>query len=117
MQKKQKKRRTKNAILVNVNVLLLKENACFVASCPALEVSSYGEAQEDAKSAFDKAPDIFTEETQSNGSFEKALLKQGWSLRQVPQPSFTPPKNKLGGLAKLTNKKTSKFKAEMALPF
>jgi predicted RNase H-like HicB family nuclease len=117
MQKKQKIRRTKNATVVNVDVLLFREDKYFVAYCPALEVSSYGETEEEAKSAFDEALDIFIEETEKRGSFEKALLKLGWSLRQVPQPSYIPPRKKLAELSKLRHKKTTnKFKEKVALP-
>jgi predicted RNase H-like HicB family nuclease len=117
MLKKQKIRRTQNAVMTSVDVLLFQEDKYFVAYCPALEVSSYGKSEQEAKLAFDEALDIFIQETEKKGSFEKALLKLGWSLRQVPHPSYIPPRTKLAGLSKLSYKKnTSRFKEKVALP-
>ena len=117
MQKKQKIRKTKNATLVNVDVLLIKEGEYFVAYCPALEVSSYGKTEEEAKSGFDEAFEIFIHETEKRGSFEKALLKLGWSLKQLPVPSYIPPTKKRTAVSRPGRQKLAdRFKERVALP-
>ena len=76
---------------VVVTVLMLKEEQYHVAYCPALELSSYGETEQEAKSAFEEAMTIFVEETDRKGTLEKVLLKLGWTLQQLPELKYTPP--------------------------
>lgn len=68
-------------IELNVAVLLLKEEETFVAYCPALELSSYGKTEEEAKEYFEDALQIFLKDTLEMGTLEKCLLKFGWSLK------------------------------------
>jgi predicted RNase H-like HicB family nuclease len=65
---------------VSVPVFLIEEDAQWVAWCPALEVSSYGDTEEEAKQAFEDAVEIFIEETAQRGTLEKELLRMGWTL-------------------------------------
>ena len=117
MRKRQTIRKTKNAILVDVEILLIKEGKYFVAYCPALGVSSYGDSEKEAKTGFEEALNIFIDETERKGSFEKALLKMGWSLKQLPVPSYIPPRKKISTLSKFRyNKSTERFKESVALP-
>ena len=81
-----------NTLIVEINVMLLIEGDQFVAYCPALELSSYGESEEIAKKRFEEEINIFFEETAKKGTLEKYLLKMGWTLRMKPQPKYTPPK-------------------------
>ena len=76
---------------VGVTVLVLREEQYYVAYCPALELSSYGETEQEARSAFEEAITIFIEETDKKGTLEKVLLKLGWSLQQVPELKYKPP--------------------------
>ena len=76
---------------VNLDLLLFKEGDYTVAFCPALNLSSFGINEEDAKLAFDEALSIFLEESTSRGSLEKILLDLGWGLRRLPKIRYTPP--------------------------
>ena len=76
---------------LSLEVQLIKEGDYIVAYCPSLELSSYGDSEEDATTAFEEALKIFIYETQSRGTFFKELLDMGWVLRKRPEPSFTPP--------------------------
>jgi hypothetical protein len=78
-------------IKVDVSVYLFQEGKQWLAYCPVLELSSYGDSEEDAKNAFEDALEIFITETTANGSLEKALLKLGWILKQQPEPMYQPP--------------------------
>jgi len=80
-----------NHISVGVNLFILKEDNLFVAYCPALELSSYGNTPEEAKKFFDGAMNIFITDTQKKGTLEKILLSLGWTLKQKPQASYKPP--------------------------
>lgn len=66
--------RNRNSISINVQVVLFQEEDLWVAYCPPLELSSYGDDQEDAKAAFDEAMDIFLKETDRKGTLERYLL-------------------------------------------
>jgi predicted RNase H-like HicB family nuclease len=117
MRKNQKIHKTKKSILVNVDIVIVKDGDYFIAYCPALQVSSYSHNEKEARSGFDEALQIFVEETEKKGSFEKVLLKMGWSLRQVPAPSYVPPKRKRSSLSKFKyGKPAIKFKESIALP-
>jgi predicted RNase H-like HicB family nuclease len=52
--KKQAIKRTTKSVEVQVDVLLVKEGEFFVAFCPSLNISSYGDTDKDAKTAFDE---------------------------------------------------------------
>jgi hypothetical protein len=80
-----------NTISVGINVLLAKEEEIFVAYCPALELSSYGESENIAIKRFEEELKIFFEETSKKGTLEKYLLQNGWTLTQKPEPSYRPP--------------------------
>lgn len=62
----------------SVPVFLLEQDSQWVAYCPSLEVSSYGDTQEEAQTAFEEALEIFLEETVQRGTFEPELLRQGF---------------------------------------
>lgn len=78
-------------IKLSVAVFLTKEGESYVAYCPALELSSYGDTIDDAKEGFEDALNIFVEETHKKGTLEKMLLHLGWTLRQKPIPIYDPP--------------------------
>ncbi|MFZ1677734.1 MAG: hypothetical protein WAT91_10705 [Saprospiraceae bacterium] len=80
-------------LMLDVN--LFKEGDYIVAYCPALELSTYGTDEKDAKVAFKDAVQIFLTETFRKGTLEKELLKLGWRLQLKPTALFEPPKNDL----------------------
>lgn len=80
-----------NTVDVSLDVLLIKEGDYIVSFCPALNLSSFGDSEEDAKEAFDEALTIFLNDVSKKGTLEKVLLNLGWSLRKFPQISFLPP--------------------------
>jgi predicted RNase H-like HicB family nuclease len=82
----------KNFINVIVDVLVGKQEDYYIAYCPALELSSYGKTEDQARKNFEVELEIFLEETEKRGTLEKLLLKLGWCLRQSPSPAYIPPK-------------------------
>lgn len=83
--------RNSGEITVSVIVFIRKEDDCFVAYCPALELSSYGDTEAEAREAFDDAMKVFLTETVKRGTLEKFLLELGWSPKKLPRPSYDPP--------------------------
>jgi len=72
-------------VSLSVQVFITKEGESYIAYCPALELSSYGDSIDEAKDCFQDAVNIFIEETAKRGTLEKMLLSFGWTLRQLPQ--------------------------------
>ncbi|MBK7009468.1 MAG: hypothetical protein IPN73_15350 [Saprospiraceae bacterium] len=101
-------------INVNVDVLLFKEEEIWVSYCPALNLSSYGDDEEDAKQAFGEVLSIFIEETTKKRTLDKELLKLGWQLQQQPTLIFDQPKMVVD--KKLINKKIETYKEQFAVP-
>jgi predicted RNase H-like HicB family nuclease len=114
--KKQITNKSATSVEVQIDIILVKEGEYYVALCPSLNVSSYGETQKEAKSAFDEALKIFISETDKNGNLEKELLKNGWVLQQQPKPSYKPPRLSVFPDAAAYKKSKLKFKEKIAIP-
>lgn len=78
-------------VRANIEVLLIAEDDQWIAFCPALQVSSYGDTKAEAKRAFLAAVKIFVDETAKRGTLERELLQLGWRLISVPRPIYEPP--------------------------
>lgn len=115
--KKQGIKKSRKLIMVNVSVILLQEDDQYVAYCPALEVSSYGDTIKEAKAAFDEALEIFLEETTAKGTLEKELLRLGWILQQKPKVLYQPPSISLKESQRLLKKNPKNiYDEKVALP-
>ena len=114
--KKETVKKMAMSVEVQVDVVLLKDGEYYVALCPSLNVSSYGQTQKEAKQAFDEALKIFISETDKNGNLEKELLKYGWVLQQQPKLAYTPPKLSVFPDAAAYKKNKLKFKEKIAFP-
>lgn len=80
-------------VTIQIHVLFTQtDDVTFVAYCPALELSSFGDTLEDAKEAFNEVLKIFIKETTRKGTLDKELLSLGWTLRKIPQPKYSPPR-------------------------
>ncbi|MEO8149777.1 MAG: hypothetical protein ABI723_19210 [Bacteroidia bacterium] len=80
------------SVSIQLEVSIFKiDTGHFFAFCPSLNLSSYGDSVEDAKEAFNEALQLFIEETIKMNTFERELLKHGWSLSYKPTPVFTQP--------------------------
>lgn len=108
--------KSKNSININVQVVLFQEDDMWVAYCPALELSSYGDSQKDAKNAFDEAMTIFLKETDRKGTLERYLLKLGWQLQQKPKPVYNQPSFSLKDNQRLLRKNPHIYNERVAIP-
>jgi hypothetical protein len=81
----------KDSTVISVEVLLFKEGDNFVAYCPALQLTAYDTTQAGVNKSFEVNMKIFLEETKRKGTFEKYLLKLGWTLRQHPTIEYSQP--------------------------
>jgi len=109
-------RKDRASINVNVEVIVFQEDETWVAYCPALELSSYGDDENDAKQAFDEAMKIFISETDRKGTLERYLLKLGWQLQQKPKPVYNPPPISLRKEQRLLRRNPRIYNEKVAIP-
>ena len=81
---------TESTCQVNLQVFFLEQDGQMIAYCPALDLSTYGESEDDVRTAFDEAVEIFLSDSLQNQSLERSLLKMGWTLMRH---NYIPPKN------------------------
>lgn len=98
---------------VSLDVLLIKEGDYIVSYCPALNLSSFGDSEQDAREAFDEALTIFLSDVSKKGTLEKVLLNLGWSLKKFPKISFLPPDSDYNSYTKPIQ---NRFSERVAIP-
>lgn len=108
--------KNRNSINVDVQVILFQEDGIWVAYCPALELSSYGDDETDAKEAFEEAMQIFLSDTDRKGTLERYLLKLGWQLQQKPRPMYNQPNLSLQENKRLLRKNPHIYNERVAIP-
>ena len=81
-------KKTIKMFTVNLPILVLKEGKSFIAYSPALDLSTCGSTEKEAKKMFEEALQVFLEELTEAGTLEEVLLNLGWEkkARQNWQP-------------------------------
>ena len=74
-------------------VEFVEDNVVIVYS-PALDLSGYGNSEEEAKSSFSESLHEFFRYTHNKKTLDKVLISLGWSKNGTKaKPKFTPPKD------------------------
>ncbi|GAB2857614.1 hypothetical protein [Hymenobacter ruber] len=73
-------------------LLVLDDTGQYVAYCPALELSSYGDTEAEAEAAFEETLQFFIQDTAERGTLDRLLLALGWRLVKKPTPIYEPPR-------------------------
>jgi len=84
-----------NIVEMQVSLLVFQQGDYYVAYCPSLELSSYGDSVEDAKEGFDDAMNIYLEHCEKMGTLETDLVKHGWTIERMPTKLEPPARIKL----------------------
>ncbi len=71
-------------------VQFIKEGNTFVASCPALDISTQGETFEEAQKMFSELVGVFIHELIEMGTVEEVLLSLGWQ-KAPDKKTWKPP--------------------------
>jgi len=100
---------------VSLEVELIKQGDYVVSYCPALELSSFGITEDEAKQGFDGALETFLKDTHDKGSIERVLLDLGWSLTKIPKAKYRPPINNVRSQQRNSSYIRS-FKERIAIP-
>lgn len=77
---------------VEVLLVLDDDTSQYVAYCPALELSSYGDTEAEAEAAFEEALQFFIQDTAERGTLDQLLLALGWRLVKKPIAVYEPPR-------------------------
>jgi len=68
----------KSAFEAKLSVAILKEGNRYIAFSPALDLSTSGKTEKEARKRFGEAAQLFFEETTEAGTLERALRELGW---------------------------------------
>ena len=64
--------------------LVRDDSGHYVAYCPALELSSYGDTETEARDAFNEALTCFKQDVAQRGTLNQLLLALGWQRHATP---------------------------------
>ncbi len=76
---------------VTLTVTFYREGNKFIAYSPALNLSTCGDSQDQAKRRFEEILGIFLGEVDKMGTLEDVLLECGWKKIGHPQRHWQPP--------------------------
>lgn len=82
---------SKNIIDLHLSVLVFQEDEYYVALCPSLNLSSYGDTVNEAKLAFDEAVETYIEYGTENGTLHQDLIDNGWIFSVHDKRTVEPP--------------------------
>ena len=75
---------------ITLKVNIFKEGDVYVALCPMLNVSSFGDDIEHAKSSLKEALEAFLEECEAMGTLEAVLEETGFVKKKTHRSSVKP---------------------------
>ena len=67
------------SIEIQLGVLIFQEGESYIAYCPSLDLSTYGDSVADAKEAFEDLIKSYSEDCEKMGTLEKDLAAHGWT--------------------------------------
>lgn len=76
---------------VVLNIAFYREGNKFIAHSPALDLSTCGDTQGQAKKRFVEMLQVFLEEVDRAGTLDDVLLECGWKKIGHPQRCWQPP--------------------------
>jgi predicted RNase H-like HicB family nuclease len=80
-----------NVLELQLNVLVFQQGDYYVAYCPSLNLSSYGDTIEEAKIGFDEVMEAYLEDCKENGSLHEDLIRNGWNVNIQNHKKAEPP--------------------------
>lgn len=101
---------------------LFKEDGSFVVYCPALDLSAYGDTEDDTKKAFEEVLSLNMEYMMNKGTFFEDLKSHGWKIkgkkqRKIKAPTFDEMLKRNNALQDIThNKDYIKYTQGVSLP-
>jgi len=78
-----------SVITTELSLVSFVEDNLFFVYCPALDITGYGNNEEEAKKSFDQTLKMYFEDTIDNNTLLKDLEHHGWEIKK--QNKLTPP--------------------------
>lgn len=78
-------------LTVTLDVYVFMDENSYIAYSPALDLSGYGESEEDAKSSFSIVMGEYIEYCTSHRTLLKDLRAHGWKVRSLKQRKMSAP--------------------------
>jgi hypothetical protein len=110
------------SIKVSLGMYLFKEEMSYILYCPALDLSSYGDTEEQAKKSFADVFEMTVKYMLNENTLKEDLINHGWQINSLKQkkikaPSFdTLLKNNDSFREILENKEYITYKQDIGLP-
>jgi hypothetical protein len=77
---------------VGLSLIEFNEDNVIIIYSPALDLSGYGNSEEEAKSSFSESLHEFFKYTHNKNTLDKVLLDLGWTIKGTKKnPKFNPP--------------------------
>ena len=109
-------------VTVNLQMYIFKEDGSFIVYCPALDLSAYGDSEEQTKKAFEDILGININYMLNKGTFFDDLKMHGWKVkgkkqRKIKAPTFDEMLKRGGALHDITsNKDYTKYSQDVSIP-
>ncbi len=78
-------------IKVTIDLISFEDEGSIVLYCPALDLSGYGNDEQEAKQSFQVVLDQYFSYTLNKGTFNEELKKLGWKVTKSKRKPITPP--------------------------
>lgn len=111
-----------NRVSFNLDMYIFKDGDSYIAYSPALDMSAYGDTQEDAKKSFETTLEISFKYSLNKKTFKEDLLKHGWEIKSLKQKKIKAPsteellKNNECLKDIINNKEYTRYKKDIYIP-
>lgn len=115
MKREQITQHSDGTVSVVLSYVIFQEGDAFVAYCPSLKISTYGDSMEDTKEAAqDLIRSTITDWTEEK-RIERELLHLGWNLQYLPTPIFRQPERIVQEMYQPRIKSVEQFPMQLAI--
>ena len=110
------------SVKVSLGMYLFKEGESYIVYCPTLDLSAYGDSEEQAKNSFADIFSITIKYMLNKNTMKDDLISHGWKIKSLKQkkiqaPSFeTMLKNNESFREILENREYKTYKQHLGIP-
>lgn len=79
------------SMTVQLQMYIFKEDCSYIVYCPALDLSAYGDTEEQAKKAFEDIMDITFQYWVNKKTLHQDLSNHGWKIKSKKQKKIKAP--------------------------
>jgi hypothetical protein len=79
------------SLIVSLNMYVFKEGMSYIVYCPALDLSAYGNTEDEAKKAFHEIFELTLKYMLNKKTLKEDLIKHGWEIKSLEQRKIKAP--------------------------